>query len=229
MGDELRSTKIVPAGVQTQATDVPKSIAAIQRLKAILGDVVQNTGITKSSGNAESQVTSRPAGSASAGTAAIALMQELEDYIDYRVNGASGDSTVPLTRGTNTPETSTGYTYAVEVIEANRAFLIAEIHAYIAVTYPSYTYDIAACSRDVNRYLDAVQYDIIYTGNWRTLFGARLYANSVSGSTTEDMFWMRNGTGLRNCTLQGLTGTLGSANSYGTCLLYTSPSPRDRG
>ena len=69
---------------------------------------------------------------------------------------------------------------------------------------------------------------------------------------------MRNATGLRNCTLQGLTGTLGSANSYGTkrpsagafvsldpgygpqdyktwiatptagtCLLYTSPSPRD--
>ena len=27
---------------------------------------------------------------------------------------------------------------------------------------------------------------------------------------------MRNATGLRNCTLQGLTGTLGSANSYGT-------------
>ena len=216
MGDELRSTKITPAGVQTQASDVPKSIAAIQRLKAILGDVVQNTGITKSSGNAESQVTSRPAGSASAGTAAIALMQELEDYIDYRVNGASGDSTVPLTRGTNTPETSTGYTYAVEVIEANRAFLIAEIHAYIAVQYPSYSYNIASCTRDVNRYLDAVQYDIIYTGNWRTLFGARLYANSVSGSTTEDMFWMRNGTGLRNCTVSGLIGNLGSANAYGT-------------
>ena len=30
IGDELRSTKIQPAGQQTQATDVPKSIAAIQ-------------------------------------------------------------------------------------------------------------------------------------------------------------------------------------------------------
>ena len=27
---------------------------------------------------------------------------------------------------------------------------------------------------------------------------------------------MRNGTGLRNCTTSGLTGTLGAANSYGT-------------
>ena len=40
--------------------------------------------------------------------------------------------------------------------------------------------------------------------------------NAVQGSTTKNMFHMRNATGLRNCTLQGLTGTLGSANSYGT-------------
>ena len=30
------------------------------------------------------------------------------------------------------------------------------------------------------------------------------------------MSHMRNGTGLRNCTTSGLTGTLGAANSYGT-------------
>ena len=31
---------------------------------------------------------------------------------------------------------ATGYTYAVEVLEANKDFIIAEVHAYIAVTYP---------------------------------------------------------------------------------------------
>ena len=30
------------------------------------------------------------------------------------------------------------------------------------------------------------------------------------------MFYMRNGTGLRNCTISGLAGALGSANAYGT-------------
>ena len=30
------------------------------------------------------------------------------------------------------------------------------------------------------------------------------------------MFYARNGTGLRNCTLTGLSGTLSGANSYGT-------------
>ena len=38
----------------------------------------------------------------------------------------------------------------------------------------------------------------------------------TGGYTTSNMFYMRNGSGLRNCTLQGLTGSLGSANSYGT-------------
>ena len=79
MGDELRSTKIVPAGVQTQATDVPKSIAAIQRLKSIIDEIATNGSVTKSTGNSETQVTSRPAGSAGAGTAASALFQELDD------------------------------------------------------------------------------------------------------------------------------------------------------
>ena len=50
----------------------------------------------------------------------------------------------------------------------------------------------------------------------RSLQGAEWYVNAVQGSTTKNMFHMRNATGLRNCTLQGLTGTLGSANSYGT-------------
>jgi hypothetical protein len=35
-------------------------------------------------------------------------------------------------------------------------------------------------------------------------------------SLTSDMFYVRNGCGIRNCTLSGLTGTLGAANSYGT-------------
>lgn len=38
----------------------------------------------------------------------------------------------------------------------------------------------------------------------------------AGGYTTSNMFYMRNATGLRNMTLQGLTGTLGSSNIYGT-------------
>ena len=213
IGDELRSTKITPAGVQTQASDVPKSLAAITRLAAIMSNIVTNGSVTKTTGNALTQVTSRPAGSSAAGTAAAAIVTDIKEYIDFKINAAGSE---PTLAGTNTAETSTGYTFAVECIEANREFLVAEVHAFIADAYPSYTYTIAACTRDVNRYLDAVKYDLIYTGNWKALSAALLYYNSASGSTTSDMFHMRNASGLRNCTVSGLVGTLGSANAYGT-------------
>lgn len=38
----------------------------------------------------------------------------------------------------------------------------------------------------------------------------------ASGYETSDMFYVRNGTGIRNMTLKGLSGTLGAPNSYGT-------------
>jgi hypothetical protein len=38
----------------------------------------------------------------------------------------------------------------------------------------------------------------------------------ASGYTTSNMFYVRNGSGIRNMSLQGLSGTLGAANAYGT-------------
>ena len=49
--------------------------------------------------------------------------------------------------------------------------------------------------------------------------GDELRSTSVfpkAGYETSDMFYMRNGSGLRNMSLNGLSGTLGAINSYGT-------------
>ena len=149
------------------------------------------------------------------GAAALAntVIQDIYDYIDYAVN-STGYKTPTV--GTEALNTSTDYTYAVETIEANRAFLLAEITAYIADTYPSYVYDTTACERDVSRYIDAIKHDLIYTGNYKSLLAARYYSNAVNGSLLEDMFYLRNGTGLRNCTVSGLSGTLSAPNGFGT-------------
>ena len=77
-------------------------------------------------------------------------------------------------------------------------------------------YNQAQCQNDVAYVIKGIQYDIVYTGNYKTLVNAQAYSNAILGSVTQNMFLVRNGTGLRNMTLQGLTGTLGSANSYGT-------------
>ena len=77
-------------------------------------------------------------------------------------------------------------------------------------------YNSASCLRDVGTYLDALKFDLQYTGNYRSRLAARYYANSVRGSLEEDMYYLRNGTGIRNQTLAGLTGDLLAENAYGT-------------
>jgi hypothetical protein len=80
----------------------------------------------------------------------------------------------------------------------------------------NYYYSLAKCLRDTQAFIDAMVYDLQYTGNYKTLRAAELYLNAVKGSTASDMFRVRNGTGLRNCTLNGLTGILTVPNIYGT-------------
>ena len=95
-----------------------------------------------------------------------------------------------------------------------------------------YEYNRLLCARDVREYIDAIKYDLTwpqmwkrsYTdnitiylpGSYRTQLASRYYVNSIIGSQEEDMYYLRNGTGLRLQTLDGLRGDLGPANSFGT-------------
>ena len=79
-----------------------------------------------------------------------------------------------------------------------------------------YAFDAVSCKRDMKEYLDAIIYDLSYTGNYKSLRAAELYLNAVNGSQLSNMFYVSNGTGLRNCTLNGLNGTLTEENEYGT-------------
>ena len=95
-----------------------------------------------------------------------------------------------------------------------------------------YEYDRVLCARDVREYVDAIKYDLTwpqmwkrsYTdnitiylpGSYRTQLASRYYVNSIIGSQEEDMYYLRNGTGLRLQTLDGLRGDLGPANEFGT-------------
>ncbi len=79
-----------------------------------------------------------------------------------------------------------------------------------------YAFDEDACKRDMKEYIDSMVYDLNYTGNYRSLRSAELYLNAVNGSELSNMFYVSNATGLRNCTLNGLNGTLTEENDYGT-------------
>jgi hypothetical protein len=80
----------------------------------------------------------------------------------------------------------------------------------------SYYFVSSYCVRDTNSFISALIYDLQYPGNYKSLRAAQLYINAVTGSQTQNMFLVRNGTGLRNMTMNGLTGYLSAPNQYGT-------------
>ena len=222
VGDELRSTKISPAASLTSSSDTQYSLAGITHMASIIDDIITNTSVTAQTGNAISQNTAEPVGSSAAGTYAASIATDIKNKIDFVINSNGSDVAMS---GSNTPNKTAGFTDGVLRLEENKEFIAEDVTRYIIATYPGYTDFIsgpnaatlqAACKRDVRRYIEAIQHDMIYTGRYKALRAAEQYTNSVGGSTANDMFYVRNGTGLRNCTVTGLQGTLGSVNTYGT-------------
>ena len=117
-----------------------------------------------------------------------------------------------------------GTTYYVIKIVDSTDFIVSTTRTGSAVTLSNASgsvavtlfYDLTSCLRDVDRYIDALKYDIKFPGNYESLLSARYYANSVNGSLEEDMYYVRNATGVRNMTLDGLSGDLLAPNTYGT-------------
>lgn len=155
-------------------------------------------------------------------TAAAAAIQTLiNTKINYINFFLANGSVNPAVVGSNTAVTTEAFTDAVLILEANKDFLAEEAVAFMKETFPDYDFNEALCKRDVHRYIDAWKYDIIFTGNYKSILAARYYKNAVLGSSTEDMFYMRDATGLRNMTLKGLQGTLNPPTVFD---LYQRPT-----
>jgi hypothetical protein len=151
-------------------------------------------------------------------TDAIARIQASARIIDAVLYGATNEGSVCQTNDQN------AY-YAMLQLERNREFIKSEVSAWIAneiatasagSIWDGYTYDSDLCMRDVDLYIDALKQDLMYPGNYNSRYVARYYVNAVIGSREEDMFYLRDATGVRNCTLNGLNGDLTPANAFGT-------------
>jgi hypothetical protein len=242
LGSELRTTTITAAGaIENLALDSTYTLAALNRISSLIVSTIAGTILpsAKTAGNPEDPVIvteevtttvsfdpprfddfgneilntvveqvvipTDPQSSADVQN----LILDIRAYVNFFVNSTG---TNPTLVSTNTAVTSTEYTNAVRVLEANKEFLAAEAVAFMQSTFPSYDFDSELCKRDVRRYIDAWKYDIIYTGNYKSLLAARYYRNAILGSSSEDMFYCRDATGVRNCTLTGLSGALNPPN-----------------
>ena len=71
-------------------------------------------------------------------------------------------------------------------LQNNRAFLIAEMTAWLAANRPSLSYDVAKCERDTGYLIDAVSHDAQFGGNFATLNDAKLYFENAVIQLPED-------------------------------------------
>lgn len=199
VGDELRSARVSPDGKIIGDNDKAKSVAVLTYLKSITDEIVTNTAITPTTGNTETQdTTSQNEGDVGSSTAVTSVVNNVAEIKDILTNGLGAVNAFvipnPTNWGsslTNTAYASTGntagatstYDVARAQILANTAFIKAEITAWIAVQVAgniapfttSFTYNAAACARDVEYILDAIRYDITYGGNTQTRIAADSY------------------------------------------------------
>ena len=80
----------------------------------------------------------------------------------------------------------------------------------------SYFIDTTKAVRDATYHIDGLIYDLGLTGNYKSTRSAQVYLSAQGGATANDLFHLRNGTGLRNMTLNGLTGAMTLPNALGT-------------
>ena len=213
LGSELRSTSInASAPIANLALDSNYTIAVLNRFFQLIPGVINGNlnVVPKSVGNDLDLIVLPLSITTQQVVEDVrALINDIVFYINFFVNSTGSN---PVMTGSNVINGDTNYKNAADILRANIEFLAAEAVAYMQQTFPSYDFDSDLCKRDVKKYVEAWIYDITYTGNYKSLMSARYYRNAVLGSSSEDMFYCRDVTGVRNCTLTGLSGTLNPPN-----------------
>jgi hypothetical protein len=205
VGEELRSTTIrASEPIAELADDVEYTLETLTRIGTLLPSIIQGIPVLPSLGNPEPQVTEFPSTGAAA-TIVDNIWANILDTIQYKANSI-GD--MPIVTGTNIITSDFARLSAISILDTNREFLKEEAIYYMAEANPLYTIDSEQYRKNIDRFINALQYDLRYPGNYKSVLEARYYVSFVLGSQLEDMFYVRDTCGIRNLTLKGLAGTL---------------------
>jgi hypothetical protein len=209
VGEELRSVTIRAKAADSVLAAAAENIyLTLVYVGTILSAIVQKNPVIPTPGNTVSQSFGEI--SSTSGSAALVntLWGNILTMISYLVDdfGAS-----PVITGNNTLTTDSQRLSTVTLLELNRSFIKEEFQIYLAVTYPTTIIDTELLDNYIDNFINAMQYDLRYPGNYKSVLAGRRYANAIIGSQLEDMFYVRDSTGIRNMTLRGLEGTLPAA------------------
>jgi hypothetical protein len=142
-------------------------------------------------------------------TRATAAFDEVVDILNNGVvsTDAAAD---PLTFPTPATQPTTNANDASVILQANKAFIVAQVTSFITTNYPSLTYNSTKCERDVGYIVDALSYDVLYGGNSGTLINARSYFVGTAGqlgNTDEETATVAAYTDLQTIVSEVVQGT----------------------
>ena len=154
----------------------------------------------------------------------------LLETLTYYVKDITSATTFTISQeqyGTATVFTEYGEGFVVAKSYAyNRTLCARDVREYVNgmkwdLQWPqewNRSYNLTDVSLDANGTTSSttVNTQLYLSAFYKSSLAARYYVNSVIGSQEEDFYYLRNGTGLRLQTLDGLRGDLGPANAYGT-------------
>lgn len=227
LGEELRSVTVrANDPIEVYVTDHDKFLESLINIGTKLGNIIRGIPANLLPGNTEPQLFTIAASAVSA-TIVNNLWSNIISTIEYRLDNIG---TEPTTTGSNTLSSNVDRLDALTMLQDNRDCIKGEVDAYMTNTYISYVYDADRWASDIDKFIDAMEYDLQYPGNYKSILQGRWYSNAVSGSALEDMFYVRDTTSIRNMTLKGLNGvlqypTLGGVYSIPTAGAFVSLDP----
>ena len=111
------------------------------------------------------------------GTARTRSEAAFDEIIDIITNGTSAADTINF----GDSYVSNDALNTRGILQSNKAFLQAEVTAWLAVNYPEWNYTATKCERDVGYLVDSCSFDIQHGSNVASINNARLYfENAVS-------------------------------------------------
>jgi hypothetical protein len=221
MGDELRSTTIVATPpIAEYATDFAYLQLGFQHLETFIFSVMNNQPVTPTDGNTQTQDLSTGLAAGALPVADIStLIDNVVDEIGFRTS--TGFVQPTMTGNVNKVGGET-IRAATTQLKNNQLFIAEEIWAWLQLNYGTeQTFTKTRVVNDFQAFVRGFTNDLDYDSNYYSIQSARRYANATTGSAGDDLFYFRDITGLRNCTLDGLTGAL---NPPGVFDLYQRPT-----
>lgn len=162
-----------------------QSVAAFNRIKAIVPAILLNQPVTVSSGTTTAQVMDLPSATTDEVDEIIASLNTITNIISLGFGASAPLSAISLER--NPVETAER---AYNILQANIPFIVDEVIHYVDATYNTgaFEYNEELCYRDVGLIVDAVSQDILLGGNQKSIECGLAYwsagYNYVAGQET---------------------------------------------